>query len=130
MLTATQTLLKLHEGHLVFDETSVEVLQFGLLKHGADPTLPEALLVLFGWIAELTKDPSRKAAGLEVLRAVLEVAPELECLRAVDFEARAAGLGLEANRRAPKIGEAAPAGSLKASSFLDPGMQRPARPGR
>jgi hypothetical protein len=116
----------------VLDSDGALLVQYGLLRYAGDPSLPDAVLGLFAMATGLFKhgrSPGAARSLLEILAACRERLPELakganrETLRRLEnaFES----LGAEKSLTAPAIDSPVPPGSIKASSFSNPGMQKP-----
>lgn len=123
----------------VIDADGAALIQHGLLRYADDPTLPEAVLGVYAMITGLyrhARSPTAACTLLEILGACRSKLPALANVGRIDarrrlevaFSSLQALAGDETGKRAPAIDSPAPGGALKASSFTNPGMQRP--PGR
>lgn len=119
----------------VLDADGAALVRYGLLRYAEDPSLPEAVLGIFAMATGLYRQaPTAARTLLEILAACREKLPALasgarqETLQRLEsaFASLESLEGREAVRRAPVFDSPAPSGSVKASSFANPGMQKPA----
>lgn len=98
----------------------------GLLAARADSDLAHGVHALFEAACVLHDEEGSPDAAASILRVLARARPQLPLrTQAMDAIQNAADRGLDhVERKAPKLGEATPEGTLKAHRFANPGRTR------